>query len=320
VLDQRDGAFCDAAAAVAWFREYLPAQRWEVFKPGDSVELHTGRITLDPVSAEFDFSDESRPDYLARYAVDRADEIAKVYEEYPEPAPGPGFAERFARHFEHLGGLSDYFLSQIDMLVRFQITGAGGGTWDVRLSPGRVQVTEADPQAKPHYRITTRSRWVDAVLTGRMAWEDLLISFRLNLYRDPDVYNDYLVGLLKHANAPALRAVEEYETGRDRSERIVVRSDGVAYDIPRYCPHAGEDLSVGAVVTDGRLLCLAHNFTFDLATGDCVNARCENLTSRPIADPDARPVPGPDARPVIRPATGPAARPAGREADSTTLA
>ncbi len=65
-----------------------------------------------------------------------------------------------------------------------------------------------------------------------MAWEDLLISFRLTLYRDPDVYNDYLVGLLKHANASALQAVEAYETGRDESERITVACDGARYDIP----------------------------------------------------------------------------------------
>jgi UDP-MurNAc hydroxylase len=117
------------------------------------------------------------------------------------------------------------------------------------------------------------------VVSGRINWEDLLISFRLSLYRDPDVYNDHLVGLLKHANAPALRAVEDYETGRDESERILVESSGRVYDIPRYCPHAGEDLSVGAVVRDGQVHCLAHNFAFDLATGKCVNARCVDLGS-----------------------------------------
>ncbi|MFB4313207.1 MBL fold metallo-hydrolase [Actinomadura sp. 21ATH] len=58
------------------------------------------------------------------------------------------------------------------------------------------------------------------------------------LYRDPDVHNDHLVGLLKHANAPARRAVEAYETGRDESERIIVVPGGRTYDIPRYCPHA----------------------------------------------------------------------------------
>lgn len=279
-LRQEGGAFCDAKAATEWLREHLPGQRWDYFKPGDAIELGDGRITRDPVSAGFDYSDEGLSAYLTAYAADRAGAATKARADHPDP--GADLFERFSRHFAHLAGLSDYFLSRIDMLVRFDIQGAHGGVWDVRLTPGDVTVREADPQARPHYRITTEARWLDAVLTGRIAWEDLLISFRLSLYRDPDVYNDYLVGLLKHANTPALQAVEEYETRRDESERIVVNSKGRDYDIPRYCPHAGEDLSIGAVVDDGRLHCLAHNFTFDLATGECINARSTNLTSRPL--------------------------------------
>jgi UDP-MurNAc hydroxylase len=71
-----------------------------------------------------------------------------------------------------------------------------------------------------------------------------------------------------------------YETGRDESERIIVESGGHTYDIPRHCPHAGEDL---AVVDGGLVHCLAHDFAFDPATGDCANARCVNLGSRRIS-------------------------------------
>ncbi|MBD2898268.1 putative Rieske 2Fe-2S iron-sulfur protein [Actinomadura sp. RB99] len=281
VLGQRDGAFCDPEVSAEWLREHLPRQRWECFKPGDTVDLDTGGIVRDPVSAEFSFADDERPAYLKQYAEDRKELIEGVLAEYPEP--GPDLFARFTAHFEHLGSLSDYFLRQIAMLVRFEITGPNGGVWDVDFSPEGLTVGEASPDARPHYRITTAGRWLDSVLTGRMAWEDLLISFRLSLYRDPDVYNDYLVGLLKHANAPALNAVEAYETGRDESERITVEWAGGCYDIPRYCPHAGEDLSVGAVIRDGQVHCLAHNFAFDLATGSCVNARAANLTSRRVS-------------------------------------
>ncbi|MBW8484000.1 Rieske 2Fe-2S domain-containing protein [Actinomadura parmotrematis] len=286
VLDRDGGAFCDPDAAVDWFREHLPQQRWDAFRPGDAIDLGTGRVTRDPVSAAFSFADEDRAAYLDKYAADRADAIAGELAAHPEP--GPGLYERFARHFELLGGLSDYFLTRIDMLVRFEITGPHGGTWDVDLRAGGVTVAPAAPDARPHYRITTAGRWVQGVLDGRLAWEDLLISFRLTLFRDPDVYNDYLVGLLKHANAPALKAVEAYETGRDETERIVVDWGGRSYDIPRYCPHAGEDLSIGAVVRDGQVHCLAHNFAFDLATGACVNARSAALASREVlaAPPD----------------------------------
>lgn len=279
VLSQRDGAFCDAEASTEWLREHLPQQRWDYFKPGDRIDLATGEVTLDPVSAEFSFADDRRAEYLSRYAADRAELIAAEHAEFPDPVPG--LYDRFVAHFAGLGRLSEYFLRQIDMVVRFEITGPNGGVWDVRMVREGLTVGPADHTAHPGYRITTASRWLDAVLTGRVAWEDLLISMRLSLFRDPDIYNDYLVGLLKHANARALRAVEEYETLRDESERIIVRSGERGYEIPRYCPHAGEDLSVGAIVRDGRLHCLAHNFVFDLATGECVNARCTGLSVRP---------------------------------------
>jgi len=137
---------------------------------------------------------------------------------------------------------------------------------------------------RPEYTFTVAGRWLNAVLAGDIAWEDLLLSLRLTARRDPDQYNDYLIGLLKHANEPALRAVEEYEIRRAASEneRIVVQDGDRAYEIGRYCPHAGEDLAVGAVIEDGVMQCLAHNFAFELATGRCVNARCEPLSSRQV--------------------------------------
>ncbi len=149
-------------------------------------------------------------------------------------------------------------------------TGTCGWTSTVCTSTWRA------PRRAPAYTFTVAGRWLAAVLAGRIGWEDLLLSLRITARRDPDRYNDYLIGLLKHANEQALQAVQDYEAGRDDDERIVV--DGV--EIGRYCPHAGEDLTVGAVVVDGVLHCLAHNFAFDLRSGECVNARCRPLASK----------------------------------------
>ena len=132
------------------------------------------------------------------------------------------------------------------------------------------------------YRIRVEARWLDAVLTGRIGWEDLLLSLRISAWREPDRYNDYLVGLLKHADAAALQAVEHYETSRNEDETVVLRSAGRQWEVSRYCPHAGEDLTHGAVVTNGVLRCLGHNFDFDLETGQCLNARCAPIVSRKV--------------------------------------
>ena len=70
----------------------------------------------------------------------------------------------------------------------------------------------------------------------------------------------------------------------------------------RYCPHAGEDLQYGGVIHDGVLRCLGHNFEFDLASGACLNARCDPLqVTRATAPTAVRPLrQGPEGRVVAR--------------------
>ncbi len=120
------------------------------------------------------------------------------------------------------------------------------------------------------------------MIDGTLGWEDLLLSLRFTASRSPDVYNDYFVGLLKHADAEALDAVERYEASRDHSETITVDTPGGRYEIGRWCPHASEDLSVGAVLDGTVLRCLGHNFDFDVTTGNCLNARCEPLPTKRV--------------------------------------
>jgi nitrite reductase/ring-hydroxylating ferredoxin subunit len=162
--------------------------------------------------------------------------------------------------------------------VRFEVHGAVEGVWDTHIGPDGVRVDLDGGQRPANYRLTLDGRWLDGVVSGRTRWEELLLSLRFSARREPDVYNDYLVGLLKHADRAALRAVEEFESARDPRETITLDIAGEPVRVSRYCPHAGEDLAESSMVADGRLRCLGHNFEFDLATGECLNARCEPLT------------------------------------------
>lgn len=275
------GIFPDQGQAAAFLRERLPRQRTETFLPGDRVDVGTGLIDRDPHWSGFDYADTE--DYLRDYAERRRDEVAAIHAAYPDPPAGSGLPDRFAQHFYELATLSDYFLHRIDMTIRFVVEGADGGTWDVELGSERTRVNLDGGAGPAAYQIRFAARWLDAVLTGRIRWEDLLLSLRISAWRDPDHYNDYLVGLLKHADATALEAVERYETSRDPNETVTMRSSDGAWEVSRYCPHAGEDLTHGAVICDGVLRCLGHNFEFDLQTGQCLNARCDPIVSRPLA-------------------------------------
>jgi len=162
------------------------------------------------------------------------------------------------------------------MRVGFHITGPGGGRWSVDFREGQRGVLSHDLDCQ--YRYTFESRWLPDIIAGKLLWEDFLLSVRMKTWRDPDVYNDHLLGVLKFANAEAYQAVEEFETLTHRDDPIRITSDGVDYTIERWCPHAGADLSLtGEALPDGRLRCVAHCYEFDLCSGECVNASCRPL-------------------------------------------
>lgn len=276
------GIFPDQDEALDWLRMRLPDQASDYLLPGDSLDSGSLEISRDPHWSGFslDSTPAERRRYLADYAARREPELRLVHEQNPEPDDDSGLGERFAEHMRSLGTLSAYFLARIGMTVRFEVRGPGGGTWDVHLGPESVEV-DLDGGAGPcAYLLRMESRWLAGVVDGRTRWEELLLSLRFSARREPDRYNDYLVGLLKHADLAALRAVEQHETARTVHETIPVVAAGQRYEVSRYCPHAGEDLAETSVVEGNRLRCLGHNFEFDLRTGECVNARCEPLSVR----------------------------------------
>lgn len=277
------GLFPDQRQAANFLTDRLPGQRVGLWMPGDCYEPLSGRHGADNLWRDFDFSDTE--EYLEAYAVARRDRINAVTAGFREP--GAELADAFVDHFRRLGELSPYFLERIDMTVRFELTGSVEGRWDVDLRPERVRVDLTGRARQPEYRFRMDSRWLAPVIFGQIGWEDLFLSLRFSAWRDPDIYNDYLIGLLKHAEPEALACVEAYERGRANDERIVVEASGGRYEISRYCPHAGEDLAIGSLVVDGVIRCLGHNLEFDLATGACVNARCDPLITRKIARIDS---------------------------------
>lgn len=274
------GIFPDMHQSADFLAGRLPNQAVAQWMPGDRYDPLSRSITRDPQWADFSFEDAG--EYIHDYGRARRAEIEAFRTEHP--TPGPELGDRFVEHFRRLGELSPYFLERIDMTVRFELVGEMEGRWDVDLRPGGVKVDLGGGADEVQYRFRVDPRWLAPVLERRIAWEDFFLSLRFSAWRNPDIYNDYLMGLLKHADEKALAAVERYELSRANDEKIVVTSGERHYEISRYCPHAGEDLAVGSTVIDGMIRCLGHNLEFDLASGSCLNARCDPLTSRQIGE------------------------------------
>ena len=250
----------------------LPAETLRLF-PGDSVRITATnhKVTRDARWEDFSYSDSPAvAKHLEVYAASHAQDIADVWTAHPDPAAGSGLTQRFKEHFARLAEMSPYFLERIATTVRFDAAGADGGIWDVHLGSDDA----------PQYTVSVEARWLDAVLSGDISWEDLLQSRRVRIEQRADVDDAYLFALLRHANLNALQAIEDYDK-RDPDATVTLNSGDRTFEVTRYCPHSGEDLAEGAVIEEAPeglvLRCLAHNFDFSLTTGLCLNARCEPI-------------------------------------------
>jgi UDP-MurNAc hydroxylase len=271
-----------------------------VLLPGDCWDAKARVKVSDQVWSEFSFAD--RWSYLEAYAERRRRYLGEVLRRFPEPHES--LWEPFRDYFERLLTLSPYFNKRIDMRVGFDITGAGGGDWAVDFRPGKEGV-DREAGGCP-YRYRFESRWLAALVSESIPWEDFFLSLRFTATRRPDLYNDHLLGLLKFAEPDALNEVETFEHSLESDERITIHHDGSVYSVSRRCPHAGNDLlETGEVMPGGILRCLAHHYEFELATGRCRNGitssldvtvlRAHSSVSEPETVETTWPPPGPPA-------------------------
>jgi UDP-MurNAc hydroxylase len=272
------GIFPDQQQALEW----LSARRIRnttLLLPGDAWDAEMGQRDAHPSWRDFRFDD--RHDYLSDYAERRRPHIENVLARHP--APDGDLWPQFVKYFEWLLGLNSYFNSRIDMRVGFEIDGPGGGRWAVDFRPGHEGVLDEAKDCSYTYRFD--SRWLVPLLDGTVPWEDFLLSLRFSARRDPDRYNDHLLGLLKFADDSSLDMVEQFEINQNHDDRIEINHEGRTYRVQRHCPHAGNDLlETGELLPGGILRCLAHHYEFDLSTGACITGVCPPLKVEVVTD------------------------------------
>lgn len=274
--EMENGIFPDQQQVVDWLHRQ-GVHNTEILLPGDVFDITQGSKKADPIWSDFSFSD--RDSYIENYAQQKTTQIAGFKARYPEPTTS--LWEPFHEYFQSLLKMNSYFNQKIGMRVGFDITGVGGGKWAVDFRPGWEGVYNEIGECSYGYRFA--SRWLPPLLDGKLLWEDFFLSLRFVAWRNPDIYNDHLLGLLKFASPQSLQAVEDYENSIDAQELITIHSEGQTYKIQRYCPHAGVDLQeVGEILPGGILRCLSHHYEFDLETGKCLNGKCKLLNTKRI--------------------------------------
>ena len=167
------------------------------------------------------------------------------------------------------------------------MTGPNGGSWVVDFrddNKGELVYPHEGEQCLYHFEFEARN--VDQVLRGELSWEDLLLSLRFKASRDPDRYNQHLFTFLKMANQSALQAIAAGETRLEDTPTTTfeLEHEGCRYEVQRFCPHAGSDLSEAEIV-DGQIVCPGHRWHFELDTGECAESdyriHCRRLGRAP---------------------------------------
>jgi UDP-MurNAc hydroxylase len=142
------------------------------------------------------------------------------------------------------------------------IVGKDENTFQVSLSLVAPELEEAPD---PHYWIGVPNRVLRAVINGDATWEEAVTSNRCYLNRKPDSYDSTLMTLLICGDQPAV--TRTFAEQRDRVSETIVRK---GHEIPRWCPHAGEDLREAEISCDNVLTCPRHHWQWDVVTGECL--------------------------------------------------
>ena len=258
--------------AIPQYLEKAKITNINILLPGESWSTHEVRKASLEKWKDFKFS--NRQSYLKTYQQTRLSNIQEIYDNHPFPSVS--MWEQFKAYFLELLTMSPYFNEKINMRVGFEIQGPGGGDWHVDFREGQQGVGKGLEDCG--YIYSFESRWLEPILNEEVPWEDFFLSLRFKARRNPDQYNDHLLGLLKFADRVALEEVQKFETTPKSDEMITVHSDGKTYSVSRYCPHAGNDLlKTGEVLPGGIFRCLAHHYDFDLNTGECITSVCDAL-------------------------------------------
>src|SRR5262249_51468290 len=133
---------------------------------------------------------------LDAYRLRRQDEW-QAYHAGPEPVVTRDEVER---HFATLQQWNKRFLGDFRKDIRLV---SGTRNWDIRLGQlAQRFVIEGEEPYDPDYTLLVSPRVLRAVLDGRTGWEEALLSMRVGLHRDPDVYDFTLMALLRYGRQP----------------------------------------------------------------------------------------------------------------------
>jgi len=166
--------------AIDVLREKAPEINGLQMNPGDTWSKAEGHQRFQPAP---DWS--RREEEIAAMAAAHRDESIAILAAEP-PAPADLF-ERFHAYFSGLLAADKSIAERVNIVTQWDVTGEHGGKWVIDFTRDRdwVYAGEVDNW---NLRLRIPSRLVALGVGGNAVWDDIVLSFRLHLARNPDIY------------------------------------------------------------------------------------------------------------------------------------
>jgi len=148
--------------------------------PGDVWTPEEGHQRFKPAP---DWS--KRDAEIAAMARAKRAEVTKYFDS--EPPATPDLYARFKKYFGELLEADKSVAERINIVTEWDIVGEYGGKWVIDFTRDRDWIYEGEID-NWNLRLKIPSRMVAAGVNGDAIWDNLVLSFRFHLARNPDTY------------------------------------------------------------------------------------------------------------------------------------
>jgi len=124
-------------------------------------------------------------------------------------------------------------------------------------------IDQFEPSKKNIYSLKAEKKYFALMSSNHYRWQDIYLSLRAQPYRKPDNFDNY-INLFLFSDPENIR--EGFISSLMISdERIIkVSPNGECYEMNRYCPHQGADLSDVEINEKNEIICPRHSWRFSL--------------------------------------------------------
>lgn len=211
-------------------------------RPGERVDADTNRVPIAGPS----------PEQIEAYCATHHN----VWEEFDDMFSKERFEKVLQRRLDLI---ADIVLPPDTPTVAFN-WGPRDDDW-LLVDLARKTLAVPLPSKPPCLILTGGTRYF-SLMCGNERWQDIALSMQASVRRLPDVYNTIAnIFLFADESNLAESLVQSLNLSK---ERIVIEHKGQKYEINRYCPHQGGDLTYATIDEEMQLVCPRHSWRFDL--------------------------------------------------------